>query len=485
MKIADWQILKRSIALLGTLRPDPPEHARRILAMQRNIVMPAKAVVLGVVFYYLFYSRWPEVVAGTNRGVVLETIQNLFGPYLLLHAGAAATLIVVRRFTLGLVQWLVFTTGLLDGFPLGALALLTGGFESILFWVFAGLIVVNALSIPLATPQIVLNLLLSGFYLWAGIFDLSLAETDVSLPQLPPRILAGRPAPTNAPRPITIVVASPEAGAPSPAEPVLLRLTILWLLTACCYGVQALLERQRLAQEEAQEFSVREGQLQSAGRLAAEIAHQIKNPLAIINNAAFSIQRALKEGKADARQQVQIIQEEVERADKILTQLMGYAQLSEGRVEKLSATEELGRAIEQVFPPAAHYPVTIHREFAPHLPPLLMQRRHLSEVFVNLLQNAREATAAQGNVFVGAACRSDYAIEVTIGDDGPGIPPDKLEQVFEAYYTSKEKGTGLGLAIVKHNVELYGGTVRAESGLGKGARFTLVFPARSLLKPAP
>jgi signal transduction histidine kinase len=112
-----------------------------------------------------------------------------------------------------------------------------------------------------------------------------------------------------------------------------------------------------------------------------------------------------------------------------------------------------------------------------------MQRRHVSETFINLLQNAREALQDQGgNVFVRACCHADYSFEVSIRDDGPGIPPEKHERVFEAYYTTKEKGTGLGLATVKHNVELYGGTVRLDSGLGKGARFTLIFPAKTLIK---
>ena len=65
-------------------------------------------------------------------------------------------------------------------------------------------------------------------------------------------------------------------------------------------------------------------------------------------------------------------------------------------------------------------------------------------------------------------------------DDGPGIPPDKIERIFEAYYTTKEHGTGLGLAIVKHNVELYGGTVRVESGLGKGASFYFNLPGKDV-----
>ena len=256
---------------------------------------------------------------------------------------------------------------------------------------------------------------------------------------------------------------------------------VLGLATVCCYGAQVLLERQRLAAEEAGEFAAREGQLRSAGRLAAEFAHQIKNPLAIINNAAFSLQRAAHAGKAPAAQQIEIIQEEVARADKVITQIMGYAQLSEGRVEKLNVIEEFERAIAQVYPPAVPGTITIHREFGHGFPPLLMQRGHLSEILVNLLQNAREVLGGQGNVFVAAGCHRDYSVEISVRDDGPGIPSAKIERIFEAYYTTKEKGSGLGLAIVKHNVELYGGTVRVESELGKGAEFTVIFPAKALM----
>jgi len=98
--------------------------------------------------------------------------------------------------------------------------------------------------------------------------------------------------------------------------------------------------------------------------------------------------------------------------------------------------------------------------------------------------NAREALAERGNLFVAASSRRDYSVEISVRDDGPGIAPDKIGRIFEAYYTTKERGTGLGLAIVKHNVELYGGSVRVESELGKGAKFTLVFPAKALSKPS-
>jgi signal transduction histidine kinase len=113
-----------------------------------------------------------------------------------------------------------------------------------------------------------------------------------------------------------------------------------------------------------------------------------------------------------------------------------------------------------------------------------MQRGHLTEAFSNLLQNAREALGQHGNVFVTANNHRDQSIEISVRDDGPGIAPEKIGRIFEAYYTTKERGTGLGLAIVKHNVELYGGSVRVESELGKGAKFTLTFPVKALPKPA-
>jgi signal transduction histidine kinase len=367
-----------------------------------------------------------------------------------------------------------------------------------------GLIVLNAISIPLAMPQIVLNLLLSLFYLSAGILYPIIGEDQIALLSVPARNPAGThatnewpqltntaaatetPEPTRRPR-WALWTDKPVANPPAdeiPTEPLfLLRLSVLWLLTACCYGVQVLAERQRRAEEEAREMSLRQGQLRSAGRLAAEFAHQIKNPLAIINNAAFSLQRALNEGTSGAAQQIKIIQEEVERSDKIVTQIMGYAQLSEGRVEKLNVAEELDRAIERVFPVATDYGTQFERRYASDLPPLLMQRGHLGEILVNLLQNAREASDRHAKVSVTAACPSENLIEIAIADNGLGIPPDKLGKIFEAYYTTKERGTGLGLAIVKHNVELYGGTVHAESVLGKGTRFVIVFPAKTALNP--
>lgn len=482
MKFAE----SRWIRGLLTFRPEPEQQARRIVKMQLHVVLPAKAGIIAVILYYVFSSGWSQESI-SEHDIALDFLRKYFLVYSACNLGIGIFFIPWQRFPPGLYQWLVFTLGLLDGLFVSGLVLMTDGFASIAYWLFPALIILNAVTIPLATPQIVLNLLLGVFYVSAGLL----------YPKVPMREFQNPPAAafshsrsnavsagmhTNHPAHTNSAFLKPENWPSDPSKqeapkPDATKILLLYLLTACCYGVQVL----RRTIEETREFAVREGQLRSAGRLSAEFAHQIKNPLAIINNAVFSLQRAVKEGRTDISPQLEIIREEVERSDKIITRIMGYSQLSDGHVEKLDLIDELNHAIDQTFPPAVETGVEIERHYAAHCPPLLMQRQHLSQILVNILQNAREALNGKGKVTVAFTCRGNQSVQIVISDTGPGIPPDKVEKVFEQYYSTKERGTGLGLAIVRHNVELYAGRVRVESELGKGARFILNFPAKAVM----
>jgi len=457
------RFLLRIFEALKIPAPDAPQLIRRVTVMERDLILPLKAAGITMLLYSFYFTPWISRVQGTME-IAVESTRNFLWLYIAINVVAAGLLLAMRRLPLALIEWSVFCICLVDGVCLGALTLVSGGYESVIYWLFLALIARSAVSVPRATSQIMLNLTITACYALAGLVDISMADyLDDNA-----RLSLGFPESQD-----------------NSTEPIVLRLALLLLMTLCCYGIQVLLERHRQAREEASEFEMRERQLSSAGRLAAEFAHQIKNPLAIINNAAFSLRRALKDGKKIEVDQLRIIQEEVERSDRIITQIMDYAQLSEGRVEKLDVVEELDRAIERVLPPAAGYPIRVQRDYGPNCPPLLMQRRHASETFINLLQNAREALGAgEGDILVRARRRPDNSIEIAISDNGPGIPADKHERIFEAYYTTKEKGTGLGLAAVKHNVELYGGTVGVESELGKGSRFILLLPARTHIKQA-
>lgn len=451
----------RLVSLLRLPAPDTAQMLRRVIRMERDIVLPIKIAGIAMLIASFFFTPWIGLVLDA-LSIAVESTRSFLLVYILVNVIAAGVLFAVRSLPPGLVEWTVMVTSLIDGILLATLTLVTGGYSSVVYWVVLALIIRIAVSVPRATWQLTLNLTITACYLLAGYVDIRVAET----------LLSDNP---NLPAIVELT--------DNPTQSLLLRLTLLLLMTFCCYGVQVLLERHRRIEEEAREFAAREAQLRSAGRLAAEIAHQIKNPLGIMNTALYSLEKALREGKGDPVAQVRIIQEEIERSDRIITEVMGYAQLSEGRVEKLNVTEELDRAMAEVFPPGAGYNIKLHWNYAESFPPLLMQRKHFAEVVVNLLQNAREALGPQGgNIYIEARCNADYSITISIRDDGPGIPSDKHERVFEPYYTTKEKGTGLGLAAVKHNAELYGGSVRLESDLGKGARFTVFFPAKTLMR---
>jgi signal transduction histidine kinase len=462
---------------------DTRTQASRIDFMEVNVMLPVKLFIVGFLYYILYASgAFPaemtvanpsaELAALAKKGlsesdqalsVTIATLRKLFWAYSAVTLTGAIFLSNMRRAPITVVQWTVFVINATDAIFLASLTVLTGVMREVTYWAFLFLIARNAVSVPGAWLQLPLNLMTISAYIVAGVYDKALVDVDYQ--RLDDKALAAG-----------------QDSTPGYYQTLTLRIGLLLLWTACCYGLQVLFDRQQEVTEEMREHVVRQEQLQTAGRLAAEIAHRIKNPLAIINNAVFSLSRHLKDGKGDAERQIQLIRDEVERSDRILTELMGYAQLAEGKIEKLDPADELELAIEQVFPPDARYTTQIQRIYDPAIPALQMQRPHLRDILMNLLLNAREAQNGGGRIEVALSSDSNYTVSIRITDDGPGIAPDKLERVFEPYFTTKDKGTGLGLAIVKHNAEIYGGRTAVESELGKGSTFVVQIPAKTMMR---
>ena len=467
-----WPALGSVGRLFVMSSPDPAQQQERIWLVERDLGLVIKGVILAILFYFLYWSSWiadaPRNVTAAQERVTWafaqRIVQYVFLGYLAINLLVAFILVFARQIALPVVQWTVFTIALVDGIFLSAMVAVTGGIESALYWLYLILIVRNCLSVSATLPQIILNLLMLLFYTGGVLTEVGIANLDAA--------------------PITDdegVLLSDPAHEAQLGGALAWRLGLLGAVAIWSWGLQLLLARQRSRQEEQDELALRRQQLEASGRLAAEIAHQLKNPLAIINNASYTLQKTVKEGKT-ITQQIQIIREEVEKSDRLITDLMNYAQLAEGRVERLDVKEELERAVLQVFPPALHFEVDIKRDYGPGIPLLLAQRNHLAEVFVNILQNAREAMQGRGHIWIETSLTEGNSVTIRITDDGPGIAPEHREQIFTPYFTTREKGSGLGLAIVRHNVELYGGRVRVESELGKGASFVLTFPARTLIK---
>lgn len=488
------------------------QQADRIRFMERDVCLTIKVIVLSGLAYLLLLSDWFEGVP-TLGDTDIEIVRTAFRAYLAANIVIGAAVLGMDYLPVRWVAWAVFVINIVDGAFVALLLVVTGGLESTIYWVFLVLVIRNAVSITGVRLQIAVNFLLILCYLVAGILDLTLHEMKWEVEPAPSEavVVASASAATlrtnSPPQSAKNVNAKKRRQKPDTGDQqldvgqaVLLAITglsdrnalqllfsrvaLLLLLAVSCYGINVLADQQIQTAEEAREFNLRQEQLRSTGRLAAEIAHQLKNPLAIINNAAFSLQRSLVDAKPAALQQLEMIREEVGRSDRILTELMGYAQLAEGRVERLEVREELDKAVQRTFPPALQHEVKIVLTCANELPPLLMQRAHLHEALVNLLANAREALNNKGRIDVGAKLDAEGRVVISVSDDGPGIPDYQRENIFEPYFSTKEKGTGLGLAIVRHNTEIYGGKAAVESTLGKGTTFTLTFPPKTTMTAA-
>ena len=483
------------------------QQADRIRFMERDVCLTIKVVVLGAMTYYFFFSDWFDGVPTLGETDV-DTVRKALRAYLAANFIVGILVLAMDFLPIKLVQWGIFVVNIVDGAFVALLIVITGGLESTIYWVFLVLVIRNAVSITRVRQQIVVNLFLILCYLCSGLIDLTLKELKFDEPDAAVAFLSLQLPETATNTVVSVTARANQVGIHprhtdrgdqhlevsqafllaltglsdrNALQGLLSRVLLLLLLAIACYGINVLADLQLQVQEEAREFAVRQEQLRSTGRLAAEIAHQLKNPLAIINNAAFSLQKSLGDAKPAAFQQVEMIREEVARSDRILTELMGYAQLAEGRVERLDVRLEVDQALQRAFPPALQHEVVINVACLQTMPPLLMQRAHLHEVLVNLLTNARDAMNQKGRLDISIRLDDRNAVIIRIADTGPGIPEHQREHIFDPYYSTKEKGTGLGLAIVRHNTEIYGGKVTVESTLGKGTAFTLVFPAKTTM----
>jgi len=485
-----WTVKKRVVNIFSDIKSflklvsspsiDPEQQRHRLKVIERDIAMPVKLAVLGIMAYFLFFSqylhdnnvRWFDEVKPWH-----DLMRSVFLVYMVINVTVLLFYLFFNRWKLLTIHSIAVAMNLLDAAVVAALVIITGGLDSMVYWVFVVLIIRNAMSIPVPVTQISLNLLTVVCYaaaisFWKAWYPEPSLDGDVA--EQAGNLLAD--ANQTAEQEIR------EEQRDYQGSLYTIRVFLLVLMTALCYGMQILVDRGRQAQFESREYALRREQLRSTGQLAAEIAHRLKNPLAIINNAAFTLQRNVEKREMDPSKQLEMIRSEVERSDMILTELMGYARLSEGEVEKLDVHQELKSAINEAFPKDVEFDVELKREIADTLPGLMMQKAHFQQILVNLLVNAREAAGKDGTVTVSCQPLPHYAIEFRVSDTGEGVPDDQRERIFEAYFTTKEKGTGLGLVIVKRNTELYGGEIHVESVLGKGTEFVLTFPTRALLQ---
>jgi two-component system sensor histidine kinase HydH len=233
--------------------------------------------------------------------------------------------------------------------------------------------------------------------------------------------------------------------------------------------------------------------LAALGQMAAGLAHEIRNPLGSIKGAAQFLQPSGTSGSSavgsapvgDTKEFLNIIVEEVNRLNKIVSQFLDYARPYRGEQEPLEITDVLKKTLQLLAKEeASHFEILT--AFADRLPPVRADAEQLLQVFLNLSLNALQAMPQGGKLLISTGLRratrrgaAAAFLEIRFRDTGVGIPPTDIKNLFIPFFTTKDKGTGLGLPISQRIIENHGGTIEVRSQPGEGATFTVLLPVEA------
>ena len=219
------------------------------------------------------------------------------------------------------------------------------------------------------------------------------------------------------------------------------------------------------------------------GRLAAAIAHEIRNPLNYINLTLDHLRSSFAPADSNKRttfvRLTDQLKTEVARINRHITDFLKYSRPSKLELQTVDIRAEAEDALRLVEGRAEECGIKTNIIQEGALPPVLADPESLRSVFTNLVINAVEAIdGAGGRVSIKLSNPEANSVKVEITDSGCGIAADDISKVFEPYFSTKETGTGLGLAIVKKAVDDHGGTISVASKEGSGTTFTIILPAK-------
>ena len=219
------------------------------------------------------------------------------------------------------------------------------------------------------------------------------------------------------------------------------------------------------------------------GRLAAGVAHEINNPLAVINEKAGLIKDLFTMREECARDEklmntINDVLSSVERCAKITRRLLGFMRNAGVTTDRIHLGETIQEVLAFLNKEAEYRSFHISVQVDEDVPPITSDRGRLQEIFLNVINNSFAAMQNGGSLEVTAKRNKEGFVSVIIKDDGCGIPKADLERVFEPFFSTKtgKGGTGLGLSITSGLVQELGGEIRVDSEVGKGTSFTVLLP---------
>ncbi len=231
--------------------------------------------------------------------------------------------------------------------------------------------------------------------------------------------------------------------------------------------------------ETAQNMLIRSEKLVTIGHLAAGLAHEINNPLQPIRILLDDMLEDIRDGVLPEPGDVERIQESIDRITRTVGQVLGFTRRdSEDSVFASLDLEDLLGGVVQLNHKLFRKDGLRMEVNLPQLPTVRGNRDQLEQVFINLILNARSAMSRGDLLSLSASVFNDM-VEIRVSDNGQGIAPEHLQEIFEPYFTTREEGRGLGLFISNSIVQQHRGTIQVESAPGEGATFIVRIPVEA------
>ena len=225
--------------------------------------------------------------------------------------------------------------------------------------------------------------------------------------------------------------------------------------------------------------------LATMGELAASIAHELNNPLAILSLRIESVLSSMPT-ESELIPELKVMEHEVDRMASLVTNLLQFSRSSERQISSLKIENEVDQTLELVQNYLVHRHVSVQREFAINLPLIQADQQQLRQLFLNLITNATDAMPTGGLLRIRIEAEENHqCLKIEVIDTGIGIQPENIRSVLEPFFTTKPegKGTGLGLAICRRIIEEHNGSIQIFSdGKDKGTTITMILPSSSQAK---
>lgn len=208
------------------------------------------------------------------------------------------------------------------------------------------------------------------------------------------------------------------------------------------------------------------------GKLAGSVTHELRNPLAVLKNAAYYLDKKSDDVKNEkVLKYIDIIKREIGVIDSIIDDIMGFAKTKPPELKEADVKDIVENAISNINIPEF---INVVRDYE-DVPKIFMDSNQVLHAIINIANNAIIAMSGNGTLTFRTRNIGGY-VSVEIGDTGPGIPPDLRDLIFEPLFSSKPKGTGLGLPIAKMMIENQDGRIEFDSELGEGTVFRILLP---------